>query len=208
MKIKWIRIAALIPTMIMITAISAWSNTITLDVLDSYIEVGETFSVNVYIQEAADSGDLMNFGFDVDDSSSLVAYTGYEITVSDWTDNGHNANNTLDTHYVAGLWLPDWVNDPTATNAGDSILLATLFFTAGSSEGTTTLSIIGENDGDDVGAYYTDYMTTTYQDILESREITTHETTATVPVPGTLLLFGSGFAGFSCILRKTQKRSS
>lgn len=211
MKRKWIPLVALIPTIVLITAIQAWSTTITFDILDTYIEVNETFSVNVYAQEDAASGDLNSFGFDVEVLSSLLTYTGYDITASDWMDVGYNTDNVLfDANYVAGFWNPNWPADPFATNAGDTILLATLDFTAGSSAGTTTLSINGENDGMDLGAFYTNFYTytNTNQDILDNLDITIHAATATAPEPTTVLLFGLGLAGMSGILRKTQKRLS
>lgn len=198
MQRKWIPLVALIPAIVLITAIQAWSATIVFDISDAYIEVDETFSVDVYAQEEAAIGELTSFGFDVEDVPLLI-YTGYGVAAFDWVDTGYNTNTDLDASYVAGFW-----SDPFATNAGSSILLSTLNFTAGSSAGTTTLSIRGIYDNWDHGAYYD----VAGQDILGTLDITIHGATATVPEPGSALLLGLGMAGIAGLLRKPEKRLS
>ncbi len=54
---------------------------ISFNVLDSYIEVGESFGVEVFAKQDIGDGDLLLFGFDVDPSAalSLFTYGGYAV---------------------------------------------------------------------------------------------------------------------------------
>jgi hypothetical protein len=76
------------------------------DVSDSYIEVGESFDVDVWAQDDMDIlGDLIAFGFDVDPfgALSLFTYDGYTVD-PDYDDSGYNDDPTLSPSYVGGIY--------------------------------------------------------------------------------------------------------
>ena len=61
------------------TPVDGIAVTVTLDVLDDFITVGESFDVKVQLDGEGIGNDLLSFGFDVDDSSAYFRYTGYDL---------------------------------------------------------------------------------------------------------------------------------
>ncbi len=170
--------------------------TITFDVKDTYIEVGETFEVDIFAQEDVSKGDMWLFGFDVDPLTTLSLFSLNDYNVgSIFLDEGDGS------HYVAGSIL-----DPFEPNAGDNLHLATLSFSAGGIDGTQTLSAFGDplDPSFDRGAYYYNLTTDEAFDLMISEEIDITIHKATVPEPTTLLLFGMGILGLSRIGRSKR----
>ena len=189
MKIKLMLTLFLTAFITCFTVAQAHAVLVTLDVLDDYVMVGETFDVEVLVYDNGGLGDLTAFGFDVDPlgSLSLFSYDGYTVA-SDFDDVGYNYNNFLPANYVAGWYLG-------LGNAGQDVLLATLSFTTGSVTGTDTLDIEGIFDSWDYGLFYE------FGD--EHIAATTYITinSAPIPEPCTILLFGAGLPAIA-VFRK------
>jgi hypothetical protein len=166
-------------------ASTAYASTITMNLSDSYIVLGESFSVSVYAQETQAAGDLTAFGFLVDPNSSLsiVSFSNYMIGTGyiDYSRQNH----------VVG------VEEDILHNAGNNILLAILDFTA-TSIGTNTLNIEGKFDSDNALGLYWENLDA---DITGSLNLTVHP----VPLPATLLLLGSGLLGLAGFRKKMKK---
>lgn len=108
--------------------------TASLNLLDSNIEIGETFDVEVWVDGDSITEALLAFGFDVSiDDGSYFSYDGYVIE-SGFDD----ASNPLNLNNVAGSVFTGITDD--------DVLLATLSFTAFVA-GTDTLNILGLYDG-------------------------------------------------------------
>ena len=193
-KIMYLFLAVLIT---FLSTVPVQALNISLEVVDSYIETGESFDVQVFAQEDISAGDLLIFGFDVDPSTTLFTYDGYTVDSAFW-DDGYNSFNFLDPNYVAGSTID--------FNAGTNILLATLSFTSGNVAGTDTLAIEGLWDGFSQGAYY--FFADA--DIIGATDITIHGAGATAPVPepSTVLLMGVGLLGLAGYSRKRFAKKS
>lgn len=161
-----------------------------LDISDDYIVFGESFEVDVWIQNPDGMGDLTCFGFD-------VVTTDFSFT--DWVVGPGFDDPRKPPWYIS---IPDdhveGLN-PLISNAEDYILLATLSFEADISVGTGLIKADGPYDGHFSGLYYENAD----ESLLGELEITVHEFNP-IPEPGTLLLVGMGLLGLAGIGRKKQ----
>ena len=119
------------------TMVKAHAVSVSLDVLDDYIMVGETFDVGVWVDGEGIGEVLLAFGFDVDSPETYFSYIGYTIGSDFLWDSSVGPYN------VAGAGM---VSD-------DDVLLATLSFSA-DSFGSDTMSVKGEYDGFFYGLFY------------------------------------------------------
>ena len=196
MKPKLLIILILPALFVFVSAAHTSAAVISFNILDTYIETGENFDVEVYVQEDSGVGDLTAFGFDVDpfNSLSLFSYNGYSVG-PDFEDNGYNSNPIfLPVNYVAGL---NWFNP----NAGVNVLVATLSFTAGTAAGTDNLSILGLYDGFDHGLYYEDFF---YEASIDASTEITINSSQPVPEPASLWLLGIGMVGMARLRWKNK----
>lgn len=179
--------------------------TIDLTVLDTYIQVGESFDITVRVSDNDPDGDsdldyMDAFGFDVVTGSGIV-YTGYDLDPSVWLDisNSSNpANVTAMDDSMLGIQSSD-------------ILLATLTFTA-TSQGDSIISLSGLDEFTNLGLFYTEYDSGTYgsnsfwtaiNPLQASLSVTIHAADP-VPEPSTMLLLGLGILSITGISRKVS----
>ena len=141
---------------------------VNLNVLDSHIEVGEDFGVEVWVDSEGLGEALLAFGFDVTTSGSSFSYLGHVI------GNGFDdLSGLLSSADVSGDAFPG-ISD-------DNVRLATLNFSA-DSVGIDTLALDGAYDGVYFGLFYE----WSGFDILASIDIAVLE--RSVPEPSTLAL--------------------
>ena len=161
---------------------------VSLNLLDSYITVGESFDVEVWA-DGDDIGEgLLAFGFDVSmDYGTCFSYNGYAVE-SGFDDDSADGFNP---HDVGGSVFEAIFDD--------DVLLATLSFSA-LAAGTDHLNIWGPNDLDFSGLYYEVGLF----DINASLAITITDSVP-VPEPSTLLLVGAGLAGLVGMRRKLER---
>lgn len=160
---------------------------VNLTVTDNYIKVGESFKVNVSVDDtiSPNLGDLIAFGFDVDSSLSLFSFESVNSSINpDFFDLSMG-------NYIGGL------KDIMApSNAGSDILLASLSFKA-NNVGTESLEI----DAFDHGLYY-DFGDSCI-DVLT--DITINPSSqAPVPEPGTVLLLCLGLISLTAFKIKIR----
>ncbi len=178
-------------------AIPAWAIPVTnLISLDSDITVGESFEVQVWVNDDIIGVDkvLTSFGFDVDpsDSLSLITYDDY----------------TMGPQFLDDDILPNDVNGFAFPAVGDDdILLATLSFTAGPMAGLETLTVQGLFDGMFEGLYYLGLpdLTELNFNIDASLDLVIGEAVASVPEPSTVVMMGLGLVGTALIRKKARK---
>ena len=184
---KLFSMLTMVATVICIGIIPAQATKIAdFTVLDSYIETGESFDVEVSVFDDGTLGDLTSFGFDIDSSAlSLFSYD-YATLAADFWDAGTTGD------YVGGVYLG-------TNNANTDVLLATLSFTAGATAGTDTLSIEGLFD-DFSGLYYE----CGNEDIRGNIRIAIDP----IPEPSTILLIGAGLLGLLGYSRKRLNKKA
>ncbi|MCK5232981.1 MAG: hypothetical protein KAR13_22100, partial [Desulfobulbaceae bacterium] len=176
MKKKLFTMLSLAVLITCFAAVPAQALFASFNVLDSYIEIGESFDVEVSVYDDGTLGDLTGFGFDVDPFATLSLFSYDYATLDLNFDDGGTSGS-----YVGGLYNG-------TGNAGTDVMLATLSFTAGFTVGTDTLSIKGLYDGWDHGLYYEFDDPLVGQDILGSINIDVNPLGAPVPEPATMLL--------------------
>lgn len=159
--------------------------TVTLNLLDNDIHIGENFEVQVWANSDNLGIEMLGFGFDVFTTPGIFSYDSYTIE-SGFDDDSFGPGNVAGSTF-AGILSND-------------VLLATLSFT-GLAEGAGNLTIDGPFDGMFSGLYY---------EFPEGFEI--HDTieinvsgTAPVPEPASILLFGMGLSGLAGFRKKFKK---
>lgn len=177
--------------------------TIDLAVLDTCIQVGESFDITVRVSDNdwdvdGDIDYLDAFGFDVVTGSGIV-YTGYDLDTSVWldiSDSSNPANVTAMDDSMLGIQSAD-------------ILLATLTFTA-VSQGDSTISLSGLDEYDSLGLFYTEFDSGTYGsnsfwtaiDAQQDSLIVSIPGADSVPEPATMFLLGLGILSITGVSRK------
>ena len=154
------------------------------NVLDDYIEVGESFDVEVWVDGEDIGIDLLWFGFDVVTPDIFFTYTGYTLG-DDFM--GFSGPDT----YVSGMAFPA---------IPDDVVLATLSFSA-DAVGTDTLWADGPYDSARYGLSYGFFPNSIGFDIDAITDITVNAA-APIPEPGTLLLLSAGLIGLGLSRKK------
>ncbi len=176
--------------------------TVTLEIAPGDIYVGDTFDVEVLVEDSLTdvllpdflTGDsrpeeLLAFGFDVVTLGSIFTYDSYAIS-SDFDD----FSDPFNSGNVSGMAFP-----AVMVGSNPSVALATLSFTA-MNAGAGTLQTLGFYDGLLSGLFYE----VSGFDINSSLDISVNES-APVPEPSTILLMGIGLLGLIAIKSRKQK---
>lgn len=154
--------------------------TVSLNVLDNNIIVGETFDVDVWVDGDGIGEELLAFGFDVDIPETYFTYSGYTIK-SGFGDISDPSN------------LYNVVGDVFAGITDDDVLLATLSFNA-IAEGSDDLTALGMYDDEFYGLFYEASGFTI--------DATTEITIKPIPEPCTILLLGAGLPVIAAFRKK------
>ena len=156
---------------------------ISLDVSDTDISVGESFSVEVRVDGIVASDLLKGFGFYV--NSGDFSYI----------------RAAVESPFTGPPLLSPVIGSTSPGIYGDDILLATLEFTAPSLAGGYSLgietSIIGDASSSD--GLFTE---NNRYAMIESVDMNVSSSPSAVPEPATLFLLGSGLAGTAALGRK------
>jgi hypothetical protein len=188
MKKKYLKVLIISAVFLGLGAVPAHSiPTVSLNLLDSEIFLGESFAVEVIVDGDNIGQELLNFGFNLSTTGSFFTYDGFTLGL-DFDDD--SLFNPAD---IAGSW--------NFVNFNDDYLLATLDLTA-TSIGTGILGVSGivmDNPGF-LGLYYSEFLSE--YDIDASLEIQVNSSTAPVPEPATIILLASGLFGMGVFGRK------
>ena len=163
---------------------------VSLEVLDPYIEVGESFDIQIWADADNTGYELTGFGFDLNTSTTYISYNSYTI--------GPEFTDVSSPNYFSGLMIGTPANN---------MLLATLSFTAGTTPGTfSAISLSGTYDGLFYGLFYTDGVNDYGYDISASTSITIYDNSPTsVPEPSAVLLLGAGLLGLIGLRKRARE---
>lgn len=160
---------------------------------DSFIEVGETFTVDVVMKGFTSDFDLYSYAFDVDPFETLghVSHVGTEIPAWGTDLGGFDVNVDV---------FPE-------LTGGADITLATLNFQA-ITVGLDTLSLLG-NDGLDTGIFYGDYSNDPVfgeDGYFAVNDSSFQISVQAVPEPSTYSMIGMAVLFLGIVKRKRAKR--
>lgn len=166
---------------------------ISLNLLNSDIYVGDSFDVQVLVDGDGIALDLLSFGFDVNTTGGVFSYDSYMI------ESGFDDDSMFIPPEVAGSAFPAIAND--------DVLLATLSFMA-IDPGTGALQVLGLTDFLFFGlAYEINAIDIGWYDIDTTLNLDIKSVPNTkVPAPSAVFLFGSGLAGLIGFNRKLRKK--
>jgi hypothetical protein len=179
---------------------SAFALSIDLDFSQSVIMPGDNFSIDVYVTGAFDPPfdptphalplEVFAFGFDiVNTNPSVVAFQSAVVNSPPFLDESGFISDTD----VAGSALSGITDN--------NFKLATLNFTA-LALGQSTLGIFSDISTFNEGLFY--FLADFSQTIMDISTTESVSVTA-VPVPATVMLFGSGLLGLAAIRRRVKK---
>jgi len=204
---KFFLLITLTTTLLLASWTNSYSILVTANILDSYIEIGETFGVEIWADAESSGWELTGFGFDVDAGyDSVLNYAGF--TIGPVFDDFSDSFNPL---YITGVFN-DLLNP-----SGNNVLLATLSFTANQA-GIGSFSLMGQYDMLFYGLFYLDPFADFFDpfadpfpgaDVSLFASVDVHDVVndaTPAPEPSTILLLGSGIAGLAwCSIRKSKK---
>ena len=182
-----LKLSVLLMLFSIMTAGQANALSIDLEISDTDINIGENFSIDVWVNDASVFGDeIIAFGFDITNSNNSVVNTiDWSVAIPFDDDSGFFPSTD-----VAGSIFPGLIDD--------SILLATLNFSA-LDEGNVTLGIFSDLGDFNEGLVY---LWQGNQDITSTLDITISSAPAPIPEPSTILLVSCGLIGMVGLRKK------
>lgn len=192
----------LLLTLLSLAFSNVYAVSITATILDDYIEVGETFDVQIWADSGMPTWELTGFGFDIDDSAdNVLSYVNHTLDPFIYAD----VSDPSSPYNVSGVTFPGQMGNT---------MITTLSFAANEA-GTGSFSLLGGYDGFFYGLFYVDFIADPSgplfpgEDIFLTQEITVNaiETgSEPVPEPSTIFLFGGSLMGFALYRRKRKTK--
>ncbi len=169
--------------------------TVSLNLLDDDIYVGENFEIELWVDGDDIGLDLLTFGFDTNITGSTFSYDGYSV------GTGFDDDSAFIPPKFSGSAFPGIMND--------DVLLATLSFTA-TTAGNGNINTMGITDQMFYGlSYELDPITFGWYDINATLDITVNSNSgAPIPEPATCLLFATGCIGLLGIKKRKLSNNS